>query len=820
MSTIPQVALGTTFLDWRTRTNDIIDIVNINKVGTPDKVQTLRDIFNYIDSAGVFSGCAITDNANGTIDVALGEALLRLNNTEGSELFSVAIDAQPNVTLTDNDLNYVYVDYNAGTPIVSSIVTSATINNNDVCLIAIISREGNNLTILEATSEIVDQHNKLNNMLIDTEGFKHVIGGTQISESGTNTRKVSLLSGEFYRGLNKYSHNAYDTAAADTFEYYYRDGVGGWTETSATVISNINYDGLGTGTLDTITAGKYVVNWVFLKIGSNSDELYVLYGQNEYDSINDAQIEVIPTDLPPQLDELGVMVGRIIIKQASTFLNITESAFGNQFRSTESLVKEVINGGTGVNTLSQYGVVIGNGAGPVHVTAIGTTGYVLTSNGAGLNPTYQEASAVTVGGITSDQFLRSDVDDIFTGDILTIDSAAVLRLENITDVTLASTLHAFQIGISSGVNIAMDGNEIMCRNNGVAEILSLNAIGGEVQINGNKTWHAGNDGTGSTLDADLLDGQEGSFYQSATNLTSGTLPTARIANNSISLAQMADIATASFIGRNTATTGVPEVLSATTARSILGIEAGATADQSAAEILTALLTVDGPTSGISVQYLNGQLASKSSTVNTIAQRDASGDIFCRTIDMSLAAASTNPTNVIVEFDNGKLQRQTKANFISNLALLTTSATAAASTLAAITNDTTTNATHYVEFASGTSGNLATKVSSTKLTFNPSTGDLTAGGDVTAYSDKRLKKDINNITDALNKVLSLNGCTYSRTDTKQRQSGLIAQEVKEILPEVVRENDNGMLSLAYGNMVGLLVEAIKELNMKVENMETK
>jgi len=115
-------------------------------------------------------------------------------------------------------------------------------------------------------------------------------------------------------------------------------------------------------------------------------------------------------------------------------------------------------------------------------------------------------NANLLDGINNLQFLRSDINDTFTGDTLTLDSGANLQLENITDVTLSSTLHAFQIGTSSGNNIAMDGNEIMARNNGAASPLHLNALGGDVNINGNKTWHAGNDGTGSGLDADTVDG--------------------------------------------------------------------------------------------------------------------------------------------------------------------------------------------------------------------------------------------------------------------------------------------------------------------------
>jgi hypothetical protein len=89
------------------------------------------------------------------------------------------------------------------------------------------------------------------------------------------------------------------------------------------------------------------------------------------------------------------------------------------------------------------------------------------------------------------------------------------------------------------------------------------------------------------------------------------------------------------------------------------------------------------------------------------------------------------------------------------------------------------------------------------------GNLTASGNVTAYSDAKLKKDLVVIPDALAKVLKLTGYTYTRIDTEERQTGLIAQDVQAVLPEAVGERD-GTLNLAYGNLAGLFAEAIKEL----------
>ena len=100
------------------------------------------------------------------------------------------------------------------------------------------------------------------------------------------------------------------------------------------------------------------------------------------------------------------------------------------------------------------------------------------------------------------------------------------------------------------------------------------------------------------------------------------------------------------------------------------------------------------------------------------------------------------------------------------------------------------------------------------------GNLTAVYDVTAYSDARVKENVTTIEGALDKVLALRGVRYQRTDMEDRKFhiGVIAQETQPIVPEIVNENDKGHLNVAYGNMGGLFIEAIKEL--KKENNELR
>ncbi|MCX4030480.1 tail fiber domain-containing protein [Spartinivicinus marinus] len=98
------------------------------------------------------------------------------------------------------------------------------------------------------------------------------------------------------------------------------------------------------------------------------------------------------------------------------------------------------------------------------------------------------------------------------------------------------------------------------------------------------------------------------------------------------------------------------------------------------------------------------------------------------------------------------------------------------------------------------------------------GAIYAKGDVTAFSDRRLKQHINPISSPLNKLHQLGGYHYQRSDTGDYQVGVIAQEVQQVLPDAVRTTEDGYLSVNSTGVVALLVEAVKVLSHKVSVLE--
>jgi hypothetical protein len=100
------------------------------------------------------------------------------------------------------------------------------------------------------------------------------------------------------------------------------------------------------------------------------------------------------------------------------------------------------------------------------------------------------------------------------------------------------------------------------------------------------------------------------------------------------------------------------------------------------------------------------------------------------------------------------------------------------------------------------------------------GTIRATGDVIAYSDARVKENVETIPNALDKVKAMRGVGYNKIGEQKRSIGVIAQEMLEVMPEVVSQDEQGMYSVAYGNLVGVLVEAMKEQQKQIDELKAQ
>ena len=135
----------------------------------------------------------------------------------------------------------------------------------------------------------------------------------------------------------------------------------------------------------------------------------------------------------------------------------------------------------------------------------------------------------------------------------------------------------------------------------------------------------------------------------------------------------------------------------------------------------------------------------------------------------------------------------------------------------IRDETSSASTFYPILSMNTSGENTGNVSSTKLTFTPSTGLLTST-DYNSSSDMTLKQDFTPIKNPIDIIGQLTGFGFTWKESKEKSYGLSAQEVEKVIPEIVRDRPDGTKGINYMNLTAFLVEAIKELKQEIQELK--
>lgn len=221
------------------------------------------------------------------------------------------------------------------------------------------------------------------------------------------------------------------------------------------------------------------------------------------------------------------------------------------------------------------------------------------------------------------------------------------------------------------------------------------------------------------------------------------------------------------------------------------------ASYTAEDVLAKVKAVDGSSSGLDADTLDGVQGSsylRSDTVDAVyGLTTGSGGMWI---------SQKDATNVAIQETNSESSGSTYRAFLRS-----TNATYTY-TLGRLSNSTF-----------GFYGYLNTRTANgTDFgCYMDNSGNWTATGNVTAYSDERLKSNIQTIEGAVDTVKALRGVTFEKDG--KASLGVIAQEVQKVLPEVVVEGEE-YLSVAYGNIVGLLIEAIKEQQNQIDELKAK
>ena len=291
-----------------------------------------------------------------------------------------------------------------------------------------------------------------------------------------------------------------------------------------------------------------------------------------------------------------------------------------------------------------------------------------------------------------------------------------------------------------------------------------------------------------------------------------------------------------YIGETTSTWSYPQVAVTQFVAGYSNYTAEQWNDGWSVGFATALGTITATVSNSEIgRYLDGQLVLHAGNYNTYAPTKTGGGAS-GTWGISVTGSSASTTGNAATATILQTTRTINGTNFNGSANITTANWGTARTINGVSvngstnytlepyveDDEATNATRYLVFVDNSTAGYKRLNEDSSLTYNPSTNTLSAGTvtatTVTSTSDISKKTNVETIKNPLSKVTSLRGVTFDWKDTGESDIGIIAQEIEQVLPEVVHTDNEGFKSVSYGNIVGLLIEAIKDQQKQIDELK--
>lgn len=345
-------------------------------------VQSMNDIYH---STGWVSGGTISNAGGESVDVVSGSGYIRATDNSLTTLVSFDWPASSGISIPTDTTRFIGIEYNSGSPQVIVKTTDSWDYNTEFPIGTVININGN-LHIEDSQHAIGNHASLMIQRLYGVQGIQRdrKVGGLIVSETGT--RNLILSAGKLWDKLNDYTISALDTSGTGTFETYYSDGAGGWTETTGlTQWPNTQYDD-GSGTLATLSANRYGVLWIFVE---TDGDLSILYGTAQYNTLAQAEASTIPSFIPDILIYHGFLVARLIFQESASSATSIESSFSTFFSGSSVTDHGSLAGLTDSDDHTQYLLLAGRSGGQ---TLIGGTA-------SGDDLTLQSTSHATKGSI-------------------------------------------------------------------------------------------------------------------------------------------------------------------------------------------------------------------------------------------------------------------------------------------------------------------------------------------------------------------------------------------------------------------------------------
>ena len=632
------------------------------------------------------------------------------------------------------------------------------------------------------------------------------LNGVKLSNSdftATNGSDITLSEGAF--AGDKVEFVSYNTA-----------GTGAGSVNSLNDLSDVSLGALSSGNILSYNGSGWV-------------NTSTLSGITALDATTTATIESAVAAAPNDFTSLS-------ISGVSTFTGAVDANGGAD-----------ISGGLEIDTINASGIVTasafyGDGS---NLTGIDAT--ALKDAGGSVIVQANESGAVVTGIITASNGFSGNLTGDVTGNADTATTLETARTIGLSGDVSGSASFDGSANVTIIATVSDDShNHIISNVDGLQDALDLKAPLASPALTGTPTAPTAVSGTNSTqvattefvttAVANVIDSAPGALdtlNELAAALGDDSNFSATVTNN---LALKAPLASPALTGTPTAPTaagGTNTTQVATTA-----FVASAIAGEMSGNAATATALETGRTIG-GVSF-DGTANIDLPGVNTAGNQDTSGNAATATAwetarDLSLTGDGTATLSSVDGTANvsGALTLATVNSNVGSFGdggsiptitvnakgLITGVTTTAVVTGTTISDDTSTDSTFYPTFTSSTSGSVsAANVSSTKLTFNPSTGTLNATN-VNSTSDANLKDNVKPVENASELVGKLEGVHFTWKENGSASVGVIAQQIEEHLPQLVYQGEE-YKSVNYNGLVGVLIEAVKEQGAQIAALKAE
>jgi hypothetical protein len=299
-------------------------------------VTTLEKVMNDFNSVGRRSGGAITDAGSQTVNVTAGTGYIRAADVEATEIIAFDWAATNGIAVPTDTTRYIGIEWNSGTPRVC-IRTSYNWNFDTDFPLGSVVNENDVLIIINSPWWVTDG---LTNIVkrFDAEGTvirNQFAGGLLLSVTGT--RNIGLTAGALMHRLNTTVISAIDTSVSGDFTLYYKDVTNNWYisigQTAYPVTHYNDVTATHPNELVALSANRHANWWVYIL---SNGSLALVYPQAEYTAIATAESESPPSSLPDVIEQFGILVGRILIKEGEDTPIEVQTAFGAVFTPTQA----------------------------------------------------------------------------------------------------------------------------------------------------------------------------------------------------------------------------------------------------------------------------------------------------------------------------------------------------------------------------------------------------------------------------------------------------------------------------------------------------